>query len=110
MPVYEFYCPHCKKRFSTLVGMTAESDNTSCPNCNSNDARRLVSRFARHRTEDDRVDELADSLEGMGDPDSPAEMRKMMREMGKALDEDVSDELEEVFEADMEGEDESQDD
>ena len=30
-------------------------------------------------------------------------MRKMMREMGKALDEDAADELEEVFEADMEG-------
>jgi len=110
VPVYEFFCPTCKKRFSTLVGMTAESDNTACPTCGSLEARRMVSRFARHRTEDDRVDELADSLEGMGDPDSPSEMRKLMREMGKALDEDVSDEMEEVFEADMEGGDEANED
>ena len=107
MPVYEFLCPLCKKKFSTLVGMTAERDDTACPTCGSLESRRLVSRFARHRTEDDRVDEIADSLETMADPDSPAEMRRMMREMGKALDEDVSDELEEVFEADMEGGDEN---
>ena len=47
---------------------------------------------------------MADSLEVMGEPDSPSEMRRMMREMGKAMDEDASDEMEEVFEADMAGE------
>ncbi len=104
VPVYEYVCPDCKRKYSALVGMTAEPDDTSCPNCKGSSAKRIVSRFARHRTEDDRVDELADELETMGDPDSPAEMRKMMREMGKALDEDVADELEEVFEADMEAE------
>ena len=39
----------------------------------------------------------------MGEPDSPAQMREMMREMGHAMDEDASDEMEEMFEADMEG-------
>ena len=31
------------------------------------------------------------------------EMRDMVREMGKATDEDMSDEMEDMFEADMEG-------
>ena len=60
-----------------------------------------MSRFARYRNEDDRIDEIADRLENMGDPDSPAEVRELVREMGKAMDEDVSDEMEEVFESDM---------
>ena len=47
------------------------------------------------------IDALADRLETIGEPDSPAEMRSMMREMGKALDEDASDEMEDLFEADM---------
>lgn len=84
--------------------MTAEPDDEKCPHCGSIDTAKLVSRFARYRSEDDRIDELADRMETMGDPDSPAQMREMMREMGRAMDDDVSDEIEEMFEADMEGE------
>ena len=104
MPIYEFFCPVCKKKYSALVGMTAESDDTSCPTCGHKESRRLVSRFARYRNEDQRIDELADSLENISDDQSPTEMRRMMKEMGKALDDDASDEMEEVFEADMAGE------
>jgi hypothetical protein len=85
--------------------MTAEPDEVKCPNCGSHSASKLVSRFARYRNEDDRVDELADRLETMPDPESPTQMREMMREMGKAMDEDISDEMEEMFETD-EGADE----
>ena len=74
-----------------------------CPHCGSGDTAKLVSRFARYRSEDDRVDAIADQLETMGEPDSPAAMREMVREMGRAMDEDMSDEMEEMFEADMEG-------
>jgi hypothetical protein len=83
--------------------MTAEPDSVKCPACGSIRADKLVSRFARYRNEDDRLDEIADRLELGGDPESPSQMREMMREVGKALDEDVSDEMEELFEADPEG-------
>ena len=83
--------------------MTAEADDTRCPNCGAIDADKLVSRFARYRNEDDRIDEVADQLELMGEPDSPSAMREMVRSMGKAMDEDVSDEMEEMLEADLEG-------
>lgn len=62
---------------------------------------RLVSRFARFRSEDDRIDEMADRLEAMGEPDSPAEARRIVRELGKAMDEDMADEMEEMFDEDM---------
>ena len=103
MPIYEFRCAECGKRFSVLVGMTAEKDDEKCPHCGAAGATRLVSRFARLRNEDDRVDEIADDLELMGEPDSPTQMRSMVKEMGKAMDEDLSEEMEEMFEADMEG-------
>jgi putative FmdB family regulatory protein len=106
VPIYEYRCQACNKKFSALVGMTAEPDDTRCPACGSLETTKLVSRFARYRSEDDRVDELADRLETMGEPDSPGEMREVLREMGKAMDEDVSDEMEEMFEADMAGEEE----
>lgn len=82
--------------------MTAEPDDESCPHCGSKDVQRLVSRFARYRNEDDRMDEIADRLDFVGDPDSPSQMRAMAREIGKAMDEDVSDEMEEMLEMDFE--------
>ena len=103
MPIYEYRCPECGKKFSALIGMTSEPDDERCPHCGAGRGERLVSRFSRLRTEDDRVDELADDLELMGEPESPTEMRQMVREMGKAMDEDMSSEMEEMFEADMEG-------
>ena len=108
VPVFEFRCRGCGKRFSSLIGMTAEADDTRCPSCGSLEADKLVSRFARYRNEDDRIDEVADQLELMGEPDSPAAMRDMVRSMGKAMDEDVSDEMEEMLEADLEGEEPSE--
>jgi putative FmdB family regulatory protein len=101
MPVFEYRCAACGRRFSALVGMVAEPDDSKCPHCGSLDTGKLVSRPGRYRTEDDRIDELADRLETMGEPDSPTAMRAMMREMGKALDEDASDEMEEMFESDQ---------
>lgn len=109
MPLYEYRCKECNKKFTALVGMTAEPDDERCPHCGAVCATRLVSRFARLRTEDDRVDQLADQLEVMGEPESPTQMREMVREMGKAMDEDMADDMEEMFEADMEGKLEDED-
>jgi putative FmdB family regulatory protein len=103
MPIFEFRCQSCQAKFQTLIGMVEGADKVECPKCGSTDAQKLVSRFMRGRSEDDRVDEIADHLEQVGEPDSPAAMREMMREMGKAMDDDMSDEMEEMFESDMEG-------
>lgn len=106
MPVFEFRCKGCGRKYSALVGMTAEPDDLSCPTCGSHEAEKLVSRFRRGRSEDERIDEVADRLELSGEPESSTEMRAMVREVGKAMDEDLSDEMEEMFEADLAGEDE----
>src|SRR5512142_2946504 len=104
MPLYEYRWADCGRKFQVLVGVVASKDDDRCPHCGSARTSKLVSRFARYRSEDDRVDEIADRMESMGEPDSPSEMRQVMREMGKAMDEDVSDEMEEMYEADMAGE------
>jgi len=104
MPVYEFRCVQCRHRFAKLVGMTAEPDDLACPKCGAPGAERLVSRFVRGRSDDDRVDELADRVESLGEPDSPSAMRDLVREMGKAMDEEMYDEMEEFYEADISGE------
>jgi len=85
-----------------LVGVVAGPAEEKCPKCGSADLRKLVSRFRVGRDEDARMDEMADRLERMGDPSSAAEGREMVREIGKAMDEDLSDDMEEMFEVDQE--------
>jgi putative FmdB family regulatory protein len=102
MPVFEFRCLTCHFKFSTLVGMTQDASSAvECPNCGGAQTQKLVSRFQRGRSEDDRLDEMADRLELYGDPDSPSEMRRMVKELGKATDDDVSADMESLFESDM---------
>lgn len=82
--------------------MTADSGEIQCTSCGAVEVQKLVSRVGRFRSEDQRVDEIADRLESMGDPDSPAAVRELVREVGSAMDDDVADEMEAMFEADME--------
>lgn len=100
MPVYEYRCAGCGAKYRALVGMTSPT-SVACPKCGLPEGDRLVSRFRRGRDEDARIDEIADRLESMGDPEDAATMRETVRELGKAMDEDVSDELEEMLDADL---------
>src|SRR5438046_10316262 len=98
MTIFEYRGAECGKKFQTLVGVVVEAGDEKCPHCGNTNTTKLVSRFARYRNEDDRLDEIADRMENMSEPGSPAEMRRMVREMGKAMDEDTSDEMEEMLE------------
>jgi putative FmdB family regulatory protein len=100
MPLFEYRCDDCAAKFSLLVGMTADSKDPECPKCGSANARKLVSRFLRIRSEDEKLDSLEDAA--MGDMDNPAAMGKLMREMGKDLGEDGEDMDEYLDEAERE--------
>lgn len=99
MPVIEFRCEGCGKRFSALI---QRLDEARCSVCGSSRVTRLVSRFGRARSEDDRLIELADRFETFGEPDSPQAVREALRDAGKAMDDDLSDELIEAYEEDSE--------
>ena len=89
MPIYEYTCQNCKRKFKKLVGMVAVTTPLQCPRCQSPDVNRLISRFARVRTEDAALDALGDEMEAMGENDDPKAMRRMMREMGREMGEDL---------------------
>lgn len=102
MPIYEYKCGDCGAKCQLLIGVVQMETPQECPTCGSLRLTKLVSRFRVGRNEDARVDELADRLDTMAEPASPASMRQLVREMGKAMDEDVADDMEEMFESDME--------
>lgn len=46
MPVYEFLCRDCEKRYDDLVSMSDSLDDQSCPDCRSGDVVKLYSPFS----------------------------------------------------------------
>ncbi|HEX9637699.1 MAG TPA: zinc ribbon domain-containing protein [Acidobacteriota bacterium] len=48
MPIFEFRCNQCRKRFEQIVFLRAgmSSDALVCPHCGASDATKLPSRFA----------------------------------------------------------------
>ena len=104
MPLFEYVCADCSRKFTLLVGVVAETDADSvCPACQSANIQKRVSRISRVRSEERRIDDISDRLDRMDEPESSAEMRSLAKEVGKAMDDDLSDDFEQAFEADSEG-------
>jgi putative FmdB family regulatory protein len=45
MPIYEYRCPNCGEKFDKLVRFGGDAQ-VRCPNCDSDQARRLISLVA----------------------------------------------------------------
>ena len=98
MPLFEYTCDQCRKRYTVLVGMTAQSDAQTCPHCGYDKGTRRVTRFARGRSDDALMDDLADP-DRMGDMDDPKAMRRWAKEMGREMGEDLGDDFVEYLDA-----------
>jgi len=48
MPIYEYTCTECGKRFDTLRAMSEADAPISCPDCGSGETKRALSLFAVH--------------------------------------------------------------
>jgi putative FmdB family regulatory protein len=101
MPDYEYRCNDCQRRVTLFYKTYAEYDAAmhTCPYCQSTDLTRLISRVAVARSEESRMEALADpSSFGDLDSDDPREMGRFMRKMGQEMGEDMRPEFNEVVE------------
>jgi putative FmdB family regulatory protein len=96
LPLFEFKCKTCGRKFTALVGMLADSAPPTCPSCGGTELTKLMSRFATTRSEEDMLANLSDPSK-VGDLDDPANLRKFVKDMGKELGEDLGDEFEEYL-------------
>lgn len=46
MPVYEYYCAECDRRFEALRAMSQANTPIACPRCAAPNARKVISTFA----------------------------------------------------------------
>ena len=103
MPIFEYTCDQCGRRFSALVGVLSSARQPSCPRCAGSRLTKQVSRFSRVRSEDETMESLTDESRFGDIENDPTAMRRWVREMGKAMDEDMEGDLEEALEEEMSG-------
>ena len=105
MPIYEYECAGCHRRLSFLVRSMAHAASLRCPRCGSAELSRLMSRFFSPKSEDDRLESLADPAQyGDLDENDPRSMARLMKKMGEEMGEDMGDDVEAAMDEAMGGE------
>lgn len=92
MPIYEYQCLDCRKRSAILVLSARNPAPAACRHCGSAQVDRLLSRFAAPKSEEARLESLADpdNLGGLDEHD-PQSVARFMKKMGEEMGEDASD-------------------
>jgi putative FmdB family regulatory protein len=100
MPLYEYRCLDCKQRSTILILSIANQKPASCTHCQSARLERLMSRFASPKSEEARLESLADPnrLAGL-DENDPESMARFMKKMGDEMGEDLSEDMVESLES-----------
>ena len=106
MPIYEYRCEDCGKISEFLLIKTDEIFVPRCKKCKSKKMSRVLSRVKVVRSEESRMESLADpSKWGDLDEKDPKSMAKMMKKLGKEsgeeLGEDADRMVDEAFEEEM---------
>jgi putative FmdB family regulatory protein len=92
MPIYEYACQECHKKSSVLVLNPRNPSVAICRHCGSSRMERLLSRFAAPKSEEARLESLADPANlGGVDENDPRSVARLMKKMGQEMGEDVGD-------------------
>jgi len=98
MPIYEYRCQDCRKRSALLVLSLHNPPAAACRHCGSAKLDRLFSRFASPKSEEARMEALADpSRFGDVDENDPRSMAQFMKKMGREMGEDLGDDFEDAL-------------
>jgi putative FmdB family regulatory protein len=97
MPTYEYRCLNCKRRFDLFMSYQDYGTRmVTCPHCHSSNVRRKIGRVRVARSDESRLENLADpsALEGLDE--NPRALGRMMRQMSSEIGEEMGPEFDEV--------------
>ncbi|MGH7935310.1 MAG: FmdB family zinc ribbon protein, partial [Candidatus Binataceae bacterium] len=81
-----YECEKCHRRTSVLTLRASEKVDAACDHCGATTMRRLMSRFAMPRSEEARMDALADPTNFSDlDENDPKSVARVMRRMGQQM-------------------------
>ncbi|HKY53373.1 MAG TPA: zinc ribbon domain-containing protein [Anaerolineales bacterium] len=98
MPTYDFICNNCNQRFDVFLTYSEYGKKTvTCAHCGSKNVRRRMTKVRIAKSEESRMDAMADDFSGFeGLENDPQAMGRMMRKMGKEMGEELPPEFDEV--------------
>jgi len=89
MPIYEYRCHACGKRFEMLFMSAQEVSDIQCKYCESTHVERLISRVRVIKSEESRLESLADPSKMSFDENDPKSVAKWVKKMGKEMGEEL---------------------
>lgn len=97
MPIYEYRCQDCGRRVTVLHRSLTDIKQPTCPRCQGQNLKRLISNISVVRSEETRLESLADpSNWGNLDEDDPKSLARFVKKMSNEMGEDLGPEFEEV--------------
>lgn len=105
MPIYEYSCLSCQGRFQKLVRGFSDPPDLACPRCQSTSIQRAISRFATVKSEEARIEAMADPSMFAGlDENDPRSIAQWAKKMGKQLGDDAGEDWDEMVDQMLEEE------
>jgi putative FmdB family regulatory protein len=97
MPTYDFICLNCNERFDVFLTFSEyEKKAVGCTHCGSDRVRRRMTKVRIAKSEESRMESMADPSALEGVEDDPRAMGQMMRKMGKEMGEEMPPEFDDV--------------
>jgi putative FmdB family regulatory protein len=105
MPIYEYRCEDCGKISEFLLIRMDEAFTPQCKRCKSKKMSRVLSKVRVIRSEESRMEGLADpSKWGDLDERDPKNMAKMMKRLGKEFGEELGEDADRMVDEAMDEE------
>jgi putative FmdB family regulatory protein len=97
MPSYEYRCLDCHRKFEIFMSFSEYGTRqVQCQHCQSTNIRRLISRVRFARSDESRLENLADPANLANLEDDPKSLGRMMRQMSGEVGEEMGPEFDEV--------------
>lgn len=97
MPNYEYRCRDCQRKFEIFMTFAEYGQKTvECRHCHSQRVDRLLSRVRFARSDESRLENLADPSNLDGLDEDPRSLGRMMRKMKDEVGEEMPPEFDEV--------------
>ncbi len=97
MPTYEYRCLDCRRRFDVFFSYTEYGQKpVQCPHCKSENVQRRIGRIRMARSDESRMEAMADPSQLAGLDEDPKSLGRMMRQMSSQMGEDMGPEFHEV--------------
>ena len=97
MPTYTYRCDDCHRSFEIFLTYADYGVKTvTCPQCGSENISRRIEKVRFAKSEDSRLEDLADPSQLEGIEEDPKALGRLMRRMGDEMGEEIGPEFDEV--------------